>query len=327
MRSLLKKMVTIKAVRLELVSIISILFLIGSILLAGPSERLSQYLFNLPNLMATYFGEVILEKSDPLDRFVHEFDLSTSGGRGHRFDSVKSAPFVNLDLRRTFEFSKDDFKKSILASTPKEMRSQLKEFLPLVLELSEDYQVDPFWVLSVMWTESHFNPIAKSNKGALGLMQLMPETATHLAKELYQSSYGKRSRNLIYNPYVNIEMGVYYLRQLLVQFSGDYMRATVAYNVGPARLRQIIRESSDPKAVNEILSYNDYYQKVTKAYRDLSNSYLYIITNHKSAYEETYVVKNRSKESTETIKVVLPFFLPRYVSFESATHKAYRQNL
>jgi len=88
------------------------------------------------------------------------------------------------------------------------------------------YQIDPDFVASVVRAESGFNSQAVSNKGAQGLMQLMPQTATTLGV------------GNAFDPAANVEGGTKYLRQLLDQYNGDAVKALAAYNAGPQRVEQ-----------------------------------------------------------------------------------------
>lgn len=82
------------------------------------------------------------------------------------------------------------------------------------------WRVDPTLVRAVIQVESDFNPHCVSNKGARGLMQLIPETAKR---------YGVKD---IFDPAENIEAGVHYLADLMTMFRNDLSQALAAYNAG-----------------------------------------------------------------------------------------------
>jgi soluble lytic murein transglycosylase-like protein len=96
----------------------------------------------------------------------------------------------------------------------------------IVNAASDKHQIDADLINSVIHAESAFNPKARSPKGALGLMQLMPSTATQLGvKDAY-------------DPAANVDAGTHFLHELLVKYNGDMIKALAAYNAGPGRVRQ-----------------------------------------------------------------------------------------
>lgn len=105
----------------------------------------------------------------------------------------------------------------------------------LVLEQARTHGIQPAWILGVMRRESAFDPNAESGAKALGLMQLIPPTARHVASKLGLRVNGKDD---ILQPATNIQLGSAYLRDMLGKFSGNYAMATAAYNAGPGRPRQ-----------------------------------------------------------------------------------------
>ena len=85
------------------------------------------------------------------------------------------------------------------------------------------YNVPPDLALAVMKTESNFNPKAVSPKGAIGLMQLMPDTAAEL---------GVEDSDDLFEPGVNIGAGLKHLSNLLGRYGGNEEKALAAYNAG-----------------------------------------------------------------------------------------------
>ena len=103
---------------------------------------------------------------------------------------------------------------------------------------AQEFQLDPSLVCAVIFTESGFRPQAKSGVGALGLMQLMPATGLEEA-ELLQIEGVTEER--LTEPALNIRLGCNYLRKLLDEFGNESV-ALAAYNAGPGRVRQWLKE-------------------------------------------------------------------------------------
>ena len=121
------------------------------------------------------------------------------------------------------------------------------EYDDLIVEHSTRHELDPNFVRAVIQAESAFNPRARSPKGAMGLMQLMPQTAR---------AYG------VFDPYnasENIRAGVAYLKSLLVRFDQNISLALAAYNAGPAAVEKYGR------TVPPYRETRDYVAKITNA--------------------------------------------------------------
>ena len=107
-----------------------------------------------------------------------------------------------------------------------------------IIKVAQRYKLAPELILAVIFTESSFDPDAKSEVGAVGLMQLMPATATQMALELELEWKGRR---LLTDPQMNILLGSFYLQKLIHRFD-DLNAGLAAYNIGPNRLHYLITE-------------------------------------------------------------------------------------
>jgi len=118
----------------------------------------------------------------------------------------------------------------------------LQEVFPLgypdvISTAGERHGVDWALIAAIIHVESGFSPGVVSKKGAVGLMQIMPDTADWIGARL-----GERvSREDLFDPQVNIHLGTYYLRYLLDRFASE-QAALAAYNGGPANVTRWLEE-------------------------------------------------------------------------------------
>jgi soluble lytic murein transglycosylase-like protein len=132
-----------------------------------------------------------------------------------------------------------------------------EEAMSLVLQASARYGLDPRWVAAVVHIESRGRSDARSPKGALGLMQVMPATGQR---------YGVPSAARLLDPATNLDVGARYLRDLMVMFPGRMDLTLAAYNAGEGA---VIRYG------NRIPPYaetQNYVRSIVERYRVLSGS-------------------------------------------------------
>ncbi len=114
---------------------------------------------------------------------------------------------------------------SLLLAAPA-AAGQKEKYEGLVQSSCDKHGVDPKLVHSIIAAESDYDPGAVSRRGAVGLMQLMPETAT---------TYGAAN---VFDPGENIEAGVRYLKDLFRIYQDDLDQILAAYNAGPDALKK-----------------------------------------------------------------------------------------
>lgn len=118
---------------------------------------------------------------------------------------------------------------------------------PFVTKSATQYKLNPDLIRAVIRQESAYYPCAVSDRGAMGLMQLMPDTvATFKVADPF-------------DPAQNIESGARYLKQLLGRFKGDLKLALAAYNAGPEKV-----DGAKP-SVPDIAETKDYVDQIVKS--------------------------------------------------------------
>ncbi len=136
----------------------------------------------------------------------------------------------------------------------KETRTKLAK---AIYEESVKYNHDPKFILALIAIESSFQNQSVSERGAKGLMQLMPYVAESIALELGIEWHGDPT---LFNPFLNLRMGIHYLSRLILDFD-DLRVAFVAYNYGPTYIKGLIeRKQKIPL---------HYYQRILSTYQTL----------------------------------------------------------
>ncbi len=132
-----------------------------------------------------------------------------------------------------------------------------EELAEVIYEEAIRHNHDPKFILALIAIESSFQNWSVSEQGAKGLMQIMPYVAESLAQEMGIEWSGDRT---LFNPYLNIKMGIYYLTQLTKDFN-DIRLALAAYNYGPTYIKGLMeRKEGIP------LNYN---RKFLTAYQNI----------------------------------------------------------
>lgn len=148
-------------------------------------------------------------------------------------------------------------------------------YFDLIFRYAEEFALDPYLVVSIMRCESSFDPNAVSKKGAIGLMQIMPDTGAWIAHKLdLDATY---QQDQLYDPDTNIRFACWYLRFLTNRLNGDRTCIIAAYNAGHGSVEGWL-ENPDYSSNGTLQTIpfpetERYFAKVTTAYEKYQTLY------------------------------------------------------
>ena len=161
------------------------------------------------------------------------------------------------------------------AQYQKALRNYPVAYTDLIKTYAAEYALDPYLVQSIMRCESSNDPGAVSDVGAIGLMQIMPDTGTWIAHKLDLDDV--YTQDMLYDPESNLEFGCWYLHFLSGRFHGNRKLMIAAYNAGHGSVEDWL---NDPRFSEngELLTIPfeqtaRYYEKVTAAYENYTTLY------------------------------------------------------
>ena len=145
----------------------------------------------------------------------------------------------------------------------------------IIRQQARDKGLDPALVAAVIYAESHFRDGQTSPAGALGLMQITPETARYIARKSGGTAFVVGD---LATPQVNIAYGAYYLRYLLRRYDGNEAFALAAYNAGEGNVDRWIASARarDRALSTDAIPYPEtraYVTRVQDAKRDYASNY------------------------------------------------------
>ncbi len=142
-----------------------------------------------------------------------------------------------------------------------------------IITYSEKNNVDPFLIAAIIKNESNFKHKAVSGVGAVGLMQIMPDTGRWIAEQMGLADYKDSD---LYQTRTNIRMGCWYVGELEHEFQHNLVLLMIAYNAGRGQTHDWMQENgwdydfNDTKAI----PYADTREYVTKVLQDRDKYYL-----------------------------------------------------
>ena len=149
-----------------------------------------------------------------------------------------------------------------------------KKYEEYVYKYSKELNIDPMLTFAIIKTESNFKENIVSRSGAIGLMQLMGETAKEQAAKIGMN-YNSET---LYNPEDNIKLGLYYFDTLFNYFNENYILAFVAYNAGLGNTKRwinegILKENGEGAENIPFTETNMYVRKIVRNYKIYSELY------------------------------------------------------
>lgn len=145
----------------------------------------------------------------------------------------------------------------------------------IVGKYAKQYNIDKSLVASIILAESHFTSDAKSHRGAVGLMQIMPDTGAWIAKNIGDKSYNAEK---LYDPETNIHYGVWYISFLMKEFKNNEVLTVAAYNAGHGQIEEWIKMYRWGK------DFRDFKQIPFEETRN----YVEKVFNNKKSYQKLY---------------------------------------
>jgi soluble lytic murein transglycosylase len=137
------------------------------------------------------------------------------------------------------------------------------EYEQVINAYAHERNLDPTLVAAVIYAESRFDPNVRSSAGAVGLMQVLPETGEFIARSTGGTDFVEAD---LRDPDLNVRYGTWLMRSLLDRYDGDVKTALAAYHAGPANVDEW-RRNGDGIAFPETRAYVDEVQRVAEVYR------------------------------------------------------------
>jgi soluble lytic murein transglycosylase len=139
------------------------------------------------------------------------------------------------------------------------------EYEAIVRGHARNYELDAALLAAVIYQESRFDARAESSSGAIGLMQLLPETAKGIALRTGGSRFEVDD---LYDPEINVRYGAWYLRHLLAKYGGDLRKALAAYNGGQGNVDRGVEFAETTAYVERVQELRDVYARAYPQLRE-----------------------------------------------------------
>ena len=190
---------------------------------------------------------------------------------------------------------------------PEEDIERASEYIPYILKVTNGHNVSLPLVLAVIKAESNFNPDARSPKGALGLMQLMPETAMDEYEKLnIDVSKEKLKKQLINQPELNVILGVKFLQHLEERYADiadptlRRQLVTISYNAGFRKVKLSLKCKSYSCVKLRVNTFgHEYFERVLRNLPIETRNYLIVVNRAYKTYADLLASNDRKPKSKD----------------------------
>jgi len=184
-----------------------------------------------------------------------------------------SLAFRDRGLYRLSILTAQDLVRQSPATTPADVPKFIRRLVyplyyqDLIVAQANIQQIDPALAFALIRQESLFEPDANSGADARGLMQIIPPTGADIAERTGLAGYTADS---LWLPYLNVQMGTWYIRQMLDFVGENQFAALAAYNAGPGRVDQWLSASDDFDMFVALIPLNEPRTYIRRIYLNLS---------------------------------------------------------
>lgn len=149
-------------------------------------------------------------------------------------------------------------------SLPNRYKAQASQVTNTIIKEAARYNMDPFFVIAVIKTESNWNPLVRGRHGEIGLMQIKPSTAQWMSQK-YKIAYN--GPMTLENPSANIRLATAYMNHLRKNFKDKPQNYVNAYNMGPLNMRRLIKQNikADLYSSKVLNNYKAAYKNVASS--------------------------------------------------------------
>jgi soluble lytic murein transglycosylase len=217
------------------------------------------------NLSATLIAIAIIVGGFLILNLIYLKSISSAVEKVSIETKIQSEKFKELESqlqeekeRLAFAAHVVDIKNILERYRPNTGNVSYMDFAYIIAKESFEKGLDPFLVLAVIKTESSFREYVVSHKGAIGLMQILPNTGQYVSD--MQENINLKSASQLFDPKTNVRIGISYLSYLVNKFNNQKY-ALIAYNMGPTNVIRKIRNGRNPS--------EKYYRTVMKNYQQI----------------------------------------------------------